>query len=196
MANWANLMFRARMFAANEPGFLANQHIEVVNLNGGHLGYCLAIGLNLANPDGRDAADFHAALLLFCYQLRDLGVGHVPFNPAPHHPDPLIAGPGVLAGNAAAAAPGGGLPPNDAQDDHDFVEIIGGVDPVHGPWLVDHDFVEIVGGVHPLHGPWVEEPGEVEINEQPVQGLLEEELMDMNIPNWDIDFEFNLDLLQ
>jgi hypothetical protein len=202
MANWPDLMFRARVFAATEPGFLANHFLELVALNGGPLGYSLNLGVNLATPEGRGTADFHAALALFCYQLRDLGVGHIPFNPAPHHPDPLIAGPDIVAGNAAAAVPGGGPPPHEDQEDHDFVEIIGGVDPVHGPWLVDHDFVEIVGGVHPILGPWVEGPDVAVLDNQPVEDILPMDgLADMeleDIPNWDPDlnFDFDLDLLQ
>jgi hypothetical protein len=147
MANWPDLMFRARVFAANEPGFLANQFLELVALNGGPLGYSLNVGVNLATPEGRAMADFHAALALFCYQLRDLGVGHLPFQPVAQN---NVAGPVVPD---APGAPGGAAPP--AADDN-FVEIIGGVHPVHGPWVVDHDFVEIIGGVHPVHGPWVE----------------------------------------
>jgi hypothetical protein len=148
-------MFWARMFAATEPGFLANQHIEVVNLNGGHLGYCLAIGLNFATPEGRDAVNYQAALLIFCYQLRDLGVGHIPFNPAPHHPDP--AGPGAMQGGLAGDAHD--VPANAGQGpvDHDFVQILGGVHPVFGAWVEpEEEEVVIVGGVHPVHGPWVE----------------------------------------
>jgi hypothetical protein len=147
MANWPDLMFRARVFAANEPGFLANNFLELVALNGGPLGYSLNIGVNIATPEGRATADFHAALALFCYQLRDLGVGHLPFQPAPQNNvvGPMVANvPGVPAGAAPPAAA------------DDFVEIVGGVHPVHGPWVVDHDFVEVLGGVHPVHGPWVE----------------------------------------
>jgi hypothetical protein len=140
-------MFRARVFAANEPGFLANNFLELVALNGGPLGYSLNIGVNLATPEGRSTADFHAALALFCYQLRDLGVGHLPYHPAPQN----NVG-GLVAANAPVA-PAGAAPP---AVDADFVEIIGGVHPVHGPWVVDHDFVEVLGGVHPIHGPWVE----------------------------------------
>jgi hypothetical protein len=154
MANWPELMFRARMFVATEPGFLANQHIEVVNLNGGHLGYCLAIGVNLATPEGRGNADYQAALLMFCYQLRDLGVGHLPFNPAPNHPVPP----------AGLGAPGGPVGPvfgdpagPEVAVDHDFVQILGGVHPVFGAWVEpEEEEVIVVGGVHPIHGPWIE----------------------------------------
>jgi hypothetical protein len=95
--------------------------------------------------------------------------------------------------------PGGG---NQPDVDNDFVEIIGGVDPVHGPWLVDHDFVEIVGGVHPILGPWVEGQEEAAPDNQPIEddfpmdGLVGDLLED--IPDWDpnLNFEFDLDLLQ
>jgi hypothetical protein len=40
-------------------------------------------------------------------------------------------------------------------EDNDFVEVIGGVHPIHGPWVVDHDFVEVIGGIHP-YCQWVE----------------------------------------
>jgi hypothetical protein len=156
MANWPDLMFRARMFVATEPGFLANQHIEMVNLNGGHLGYCLAIGLNLATPEGRNAADYHAALLMFCYQLRDLGVGHLPFDPAPHHPVPPVGGPGGAPGGPVGPVPGGPVGPV-PEIDQDFVQILGGVHPIFGAWVEpEEEEVIVIGGVHPLHGPWVE----------------------------------------
>jgi hypothetical protein len=148
MADWADLHFRARVHAANEPGFLAAQFLEFVNLHGGHLGLCINLGLDLATPAGRESANFYAALILFCYDLCALGVGHLPYHPAPHN--------GGNPGPAAAAAPAVPVDANPPQEDGDFVEIIGGVHPVHGPWVVDHDFVEVIGGVHPVHGPWVE----------------------------------------
>jgi hypothetical protein len=152
MADWAHLHFRARQHAATEPGFLAIRHLEAVNLHGGHLGFCVALGINLATPAGRAAADFHAALIMFCHDRCAAGVGHLPYNPVPLNLGPM--GP-VIAGPAEGAPGGhGGGPPPDV--DHDFVEVIGGVHPVHGPWAVDNDFVEVIGGVHPVHGPWVE----------------------------------------
>jgi hypothetical protein len=156
MADWAALHFRARAHAATEPGFLAARHLELVTLSGGHLGYCLHIGIDLATPAGRNSANFHAALIMFCWELCSRGVGHVPYNPAPMNlgpVGPIAVGP---AGGVPGDAPGGqgGAPPPDV--DHDFVEVIGGVHPVHGPWAVDNDFVEIIGGVDPVHGPWVE----------------------------------------
>jgi hypothetical protein len=154
MADWANLFFQARLHAAHEPGFLAVRHLELVALNGGHTGFCLNLGINLATPEGREAATFHAALIIFCWELCHLGVGHLPYHPAPHNFGPL----GPVAA-AAPAAPPVHDPPAAPVDDG-FVEIIGGVHPVHGPWVVDHDFVEVLGGVHPIHGPWVEAPGE------------------------------------
>jgi hypothetical protein len=174
MANWPDLMFRARVFAANEPGFLANNFLELVSLNGGPLGYTLNIGVDLATPEGRAMADFHAALALFCYQLRDLGVGHLPY-----HPVPLNIG--AVPVNVPGPHPG----PDAQAADADFVEIIGGVHPVHGPWLVDHDFVEIIGGVDPIHGPWVEGPGGpvAQPGEQFPNAGLED------LPNLDLDFE-------
>jgi hypothetical protein len=156
MAEWVNLHFRARHHAATEPNFRAARHLETVALHGGHLGYCLALGLDLATPEGRAAANFHAALIIFCYDLCAQGVGHLQYNPAPLNLGPL----GAIAAGPAVGGPGGVPagqdvgPPPDVDDG--FVEIIGGVDPVNGPWAVDHDFVEIVGGVDPIHGPWVE----------------------------------------
>jgi hypothetical protein len=152
---WANLHYRARLHAATEPGFLAVRHLERVTLYGGHLGFCLALGMDLASPEGRAAVNFHAALIMFCQDLCAQGVGHLPYNPAPLNQGPM----GPVAGPAAGPpgdAPGGqgGAPPPNADDD--FVEVIGGVDPVHGPWAVDNDFVEVIGGVDPVHGPWVE----------------------------------------
>jgi hypothetical protein len=173
MANWPDLMFRARVFAANEPGFLANTFLELVALNGGPLGYSLNIGVNIATPEGRATADFHAALAIFCYQLRDLGVGHLPYHPAPNN------GAGPILANAQWAPAGPDPPAADA----DFVEIVGGVHPIHGPWVVDHDCVEILGGIHPIHGPWVEGPGE-----QPANAGLND------LP--DLGPGFNMDLLQ
>jgi hypothetical protein len=153
MANWPDLMFRARVFAANEPGFLANHFLELVALNGGPLGYSLNTGVNLATPEGRSTADFHAALALFCYQLRDLGVGHLPFNPALNHPAPLVPGPG----GPADPVVGGPAGPDEGHVDHDFVQVLGGVHPVFGAWVEpEEEEVIIVGGVHPIHGPWVE----------------------------------------
>jgi hypothetical protein len=151
---WANLHYRARLHAATEPGFLAVRYLETVSLHGGHLGFCLALGLDLASPEGRAATNFHAALIMFCHDLCAQGVGHLPYNPAPLNVGPLgpiVAGP---AEGGPGDAPAGGAPLPDV--DHDFVEVIGGVHPIHGPWVVDNDFVEIVGGVHPVHGPWVE----------------------------------------
>jgi hypothetical protein len=156
MADWAHLHFRARQHAATEPGFRAIRHLEMVNLHGGHLGFCVALGINLATPAGRAAADFHAALILFCFDLCAQGVGHMQYNPAPLNLGPI----GPVADAPGGGAPGGGpggpgnVPPADI--DHDFVEIVGGVDPVNGPWVEDHDFVEIIGGIHPVLGPWVE----------------------------------------
>jgi hypothetical protein len=194
MVNWPNLHFQARLHAAHEPGFLATRHLELVALNGGHLGFCLNLGLDLATPQGQEAASFQAALIMFCHELCALGIGHLPYQPAPHNLGPL--GPIVAPAVAAAEVPGGEHHPD---VDHDFVEIVGGVDPVHGPWLVDHDFVEIVGGVHPILGPWVEGQEEAVADNQPVDddlpmdGLIGEVLGDIN---WDPDLEFDLDLLQ
>jgi hypothetical protein len=155
MAHWGNLHFRARQHAATVPGFRAIQHLELVTLHGGHLGFCLALGLDMATPEGRAAADFHAALVIFCYQLCAQGVGHLQYNPAPLNVGPM--GPAVGAAHAAGGPDGnGGGPPPDDDDDHDFVEVVGGVHPIHGPWVVDNDFVEIIGGFDPVHGPWVE----------------------------------------
>jgi hypothetical protein len=150
---WANLHYRARLHAATEPGFLAVRHLEMVTLHGGHLGFCMALGLDLATPEGRAAMNFHAALIIFCYDLCSRGVGHLPYNPAPLNQGFVAAGP---AGEPPGNAPGGqgGAPPPNVDDD--FVEVIGGVDPVHGPWAVDNDFVEVIGGIDPIHGPWVE----------------------------------------
>jgi hypothetical protein len=162
MANWVDLHFRARVHAANEPGFLAAPFLEFVALNGGHLGFCLNLGLDLATPAGREAANFYAALILFCHDLCALGVGHLPYHPAPHNgggPVPVVA--------AAPEVPVGENHPVD----NDFVEIIGGVHPIHGPWVVDHDFVEILGGVHPIHGPWVEgNPPAADVGNHPPVG--------------------------
>jgi hypothetical protein len=170
-----------------EPGFLAVRHLELVNLNGGHLGFCLNLGINLATPEGQAAATFQAALIMLCHDLCAQGIGHLPYRPAPPNVGPL--GP-IVAAAAAQEVP---VQANLPDVDGDFVEIIGGVDPVHGPWIVDHDFVEIVGGVHPILGPWVEGPEEAAVNEQPVEDILAEELL--NIPDGDLDFEFDPDLL-
>jgi hypothetical protein len=151
---WADLHYRARLHAATEPGFLAVRHLEMVTLRGGHLGFCLALGLDLATPAGRAAANFHAALIMFCHDLCAQGIGHLPYNPAPLNlgpMGPIAAGPAEGPGGVPGGQ--GNAPP---EVDHDFVEIVGGVDPVHGPWVVDHDFVEVIGGVDPVHGPWVE----------------------------------------
>jgi hypothetical protein len=196
MADWANLNFQARLHAANEPGFLAVRHLELVALNGGHLGFCLNLGIDLVTPAGREAASFHAALIMFCWELCQQGIGHLPYHPAPWNMGPMgpiAAGPvngpagGPLGGQAEAAPP-----------DDDFVEIIGGVDPVHGPWVVDHDFVEIVGGFDPVHGPWVEGQGEVAPNpeQQPIEDvgfLFGDDLGDEL--HLDMDFELDLNLL-
>jgi hypothetical protein len=153
---WANLHYQARRHAATEPGFLAVRHLERVTLYGGHLGFCLALGLDLATPEGRAAVNFHAALIMFCHDLCAQGVGHLPYNPAPLNLGPMAPLGAAPVGGGPGNAPGGqdGGPPPDV--DHDFVEVVGGVHPVHGPWAVDNDFVEIVGGVDPIHGPWVE----------------------------------------
>jgi hypothetical protein len=42
---------------------------------------------------GREAADFYAALTLFCHGLLDVGLGHLPFNPRP----PLVPVPELEA---------------------------------------------------------------------------------------------------
>jgi hypothetical protein len=205
MADWANLFFQARLHAANEPGFLAIRHLELVTLNGGHVGFCLNLGLNLATPAGRDAANFHAALIIFCWELCQQGLGNIPYHPAPfnHGPmGPVAAGP---VNGPAAGLPeeqGGVAPPED-----DFVEIIGGVHPVHGPWVVDHDFVEIIGGVHPVHGPWVEvEPPAANMDfdfpAAEIDALANELWQQPNQegvgepPILDVDLDFDLNLLQ
>jgi hypothetical protein len=170
---WANLHYRARHHAATEPGFLAVRHLEMVTLHGGHLGFCLALGLDLATPEGRAAMNFHAALIMFCHDLCSQGVGHLPYNPVPLNLGPAAAGPvGEPPGNAPGGQGGAPLP----DIDNDFVEVVGGVHPVHGPWVVDNDFVEIIGGVDPVHGPWVEGgpplgaggllPGDIELLDQ------------------------------
>jgi hypothetical protein len=192
MVNWAAVHFQARLHAAVEPGFLAIRHLELVTLNGGHLGYCLQLGINLATPEGQEAAAFQLALISFCYELCAQGVGHLQYNPVPNNLGPH--GPQAAVAPVAPVIPG---PPVD----HDFVEIIGGVHPVHGPWVEDHDFVEILGGVHPIHGPWVEAPGgavpppgepapNAGLDDFPELGLdLDEELGD---PIGDLDFDLNL----
>jgi hypothetical protein len=151
MAHWENLHFRARQHAATVPGFRALHHLELVTLHGGHLGFCIALGLDMATPEGRAAADFHAALIILCHDLCARGVGHMPYNPAPLNVGPM--GP-IIAGPAGGDPGAPDAPQPDV--DHDFVEVVGGVHPIHGPWVVDHDFVEVIGGVDPIHGPWVE----------------------------------------
>jgi hypothetical protein len=188
MANWPQLHFQARLHAAHEPGFLAARHLELVTLNGGHLGFCLNLGINLDTPAGREAANFQAALIMFCWELCQQGVGHLPYNPAPPNHGPM--GPIAAAGPVAQDLP---APPVD----NDFVEIIGGVHPIHGPWVVDHDFVEIIGGVDPIHGPWVEGPGEVQPEVQlPNVGLDDVGLIlgaDLGDDiDWNVDFDLDL----
>jgi hypothetical protein len=185
MANWPHLHFQARLHAAMEPGFLAIRHLELVALHGGHLGYCLNLNIDMATPEGREAASFQAALMMFCFELCALGIGHLPYQPAP-----LNIGPqGPIVANAPVVPPGANPPP---AEDGDFVEIVGGVHPVHGPWVVDHDFVEVLGGVHPIHGPWVEGPGGPVL--QPGEQFPNAGFDDL--PDIDLDFDFNLDLLQ
>jgi hypothetical protein len=171
-----------------EPGFLAIHHLEVVALHGGHLGYCLNLGINLATPAGQEAANFQAALILFCWELCHLGVGHLPYQPAPFNVGP----PGPHAAAAPEAPADANIPPAD----EDFVEIIGGVHPIHGPWVVDHDFVEIIGGVHPVHGPWVEGAPLADVGEQPNQedfgNLLELDLNAGDFVDWNGDFDVDL----
>jgi hypothetical protein len=192
MVNWPNLHFQARLHAAHEPGFLATRHLELVALNGGHTGFCLNLGIDFATPQGQEAASFQAALIMLCHELCTLGIGHLPYQPAPMNVGPQ--GP-IVDAHPAPAAQGPPAPP----EDNDFVEIVGGVHPIHGPWVVDHDFVEIIGGVDPIHGPWAEGPGEVQPEEQPPNVGLDD--FDLNLDddlgaeiNWDADFD--LDLLQ
>jgi hypothetical protein len=199
MADWANLYFQARLHAAHEPGFLAVRHLELVALNGGHVGFCLNLGINLATPVGREAANFHAALIIFCHELCAMGVGHLPYHPAPHNVGPqgplVVDAPQVPAGD------------NHPEVDQDFVEVIGGVHPVHGPWVVDHDFVEIIGGVDPVHGPWVEGGPPVanmdfDFPAEEIDALANELWQQPNQENngeppiLDFNFDFDLDLLQ
>jgi hypothetical protein len=199
MVNWVELHFQARLHAAVEPGFLAIRHLELVTLNGGHLGYCLHLGIDLATPEGQEAAAFQLALIAFCYELCSQGVGHLPYHPAPLNVGPL--------GLPAAVAP---VPPvapavPEPPVDNDFVEVIGGFHPIHGPWVVDHDFVEIIGGVHPVHGPWVE--GELpaadvdfDFPAAEIDALAAELLQQPNQENvgepQNLAFDFDLDLLQ
>jgi hypothetical protein len=190
MVNWVAIHFQARLHAAAEPGFLATQHLELVTLHGGHIGYCLQLGINLATPEGQEAAAFQLALMLFCHELCAQGVGHLPYNPAPLNVGPL--GPNLAAvpmGPVVPPAPAAPVNPEPPVD-NDFVEIIGGVHPIHGPWVVDHDFVEIIGGFDPIHGPWVEAPGVPQPEEQPPNAGLND------FPAIDLDFEFDLNLLQ
>jgi hypothetical protein len=189
MADWANLYFQARLHAAHEPGFLAVRHLELVALNGGHVGFCLNLGIDLATPAGRDAASFHGALIIFCHELCAMGVGHLPYHPAPQNVGPQ--------GPIVEAAPGGPVGENPPDVDNDFVEIVGGVHPVHGPWVVDHDFVEVIGGFHPIHGPWVEGPGEAVPNQDPQVDLanFEELINDVDpgdLIDWNADFDADL----
>jgi hypothetical protein len=179
MANWAQLHFQARMHAAHEPGFLATRHLELVALNGGHLGFCLNLGINLETPEGREAASFQAALIMFCWELCQQGLGHLPYHPAPPNHGPM--------GLVAAVGPAAQDPPAPPED-NDFVEIIRGVHPIHGPWVVDHDFVEVLGGIHPFHGPWVEGPGEAVA--QPGEQLPNAGMADL--PNLDLAFDDEL----
>jgi hypothetical protein len=191
MVNWPNLHFQARLHAAHEPGFLATRHLELVALNGGHLGFCLNLGIDLATPQGQEAASFQAALIMLCHELCSLGIGHLPYQPAPHNVGPL--GPIAAVAPVVPAAP-------EAPVDNDFVEVIGGVHPIHGPWVVDHDFVEVLGGVHPIHGPWVEAPVEAVVppeEQLPNAGLLD--LPDLNFDanpddliDWNLDFDLDL----
>jgi hypothetical protein len=203
MADWAHLFFQARLHAAHEPGFLAVRHLELVALNGGHVGFCINLGIDMATPAGREAANFHAALIIFCWELCQQGLGHLPYHPAPFNHGPM--GPIAAGPPEDFIAPPAHDPPVPPADE-DFVEIVGGVHPVHGPWAVDHDFVEIVGGFDPVHGPWVEGPGEDVPNqdgqlldvagggegngdgELPLQGMEDGELPDPN----DWDFDINL----
>jgi hypothetical protein len=191
MANWGQLHFQARLHAAHEPGFIATRHLELVALNGGHLGFCLNLGINMATPEGRDAASFQAALILFCWDLCQQGVGHLPYNPAPfnHGPQgPIAVDPPVV--------PAAVVPPAPAED-IDFVEVIGGIHPIHGPWVVDHDFVEVIGGFDPIHGPWVEGQEEVVPNqeEQPALADIEDLLVNVDpgdLIDWNGDFDVDM----
>jgi hypothetical protein len=191
MADWANLFFQARLHAAHEPGFLATRHLELVALNGGHVGFCLNLGLNLATPAGREAANFHAALIIFCWELCQQGVGHLPYHPAPHNFGPLgpiAAGPPVVPDAVILPAPA---------EDQDFVEVIGGVHPINGPWVVDHDFVEVIGGFDPIHGPWVEGQGEDVPNQEQQPDLDDIENLLNNVDpgdliDWNGDFDVDM----
>lgn len=115
-------------------------------------------------------------------------MGHLPYNPAPFNAGPQ--------GPNAAAAPEAPVNAHIPPADEDFVEIIGGVHPINGPWVVDHDFVEIIGGVHPILGPWVE--GAPPVNDPEVQPNQELNLDGLlgDLPDPPIDFDFDLDLLQ
>jgi hypothetical protein len=191
MADWGNLHFQARLHAAHEPGFLAIRHLELVALNGGHLGFCINLGLDLATPVGREAASFQAALIMFCWELCQQGVGHLPYHPAPFNHGPL----GPIAAGAPNDPPAHNPPAPPV--DNDFVEIVGGVHPVHGPWVVDHDFVEIVGGFDPVHGPWVE--GQAEgapvPEQQPNNEAGQGHIVPQELLEWDPDLDFDLNLL-
>jgi hypothetical protein len=142
MADWPDLHFRARLYAANDPDFIPEGFLQLVNLNGGHVGLCQVLELDPHDPAGQDRANFFAALIILCYELCAQGRGDVPYVPVPLIVLPQVAPEGGGAVNQPLGQVGDQAIDQEVQinaDGHeDDVEIIGGFHPDYGPWLEDN----------------------------------------------------------
>jgi hypothetical protein len=139
--NLSELMRQARMFLAQNPGFIPLHHVEEVSYYGNVDVYVMARGVDVTTPEGNSILNWEAALYLVCRQLCDMGVGDRPFQPHPYLHDPIIVAEEEEAGaeNFEAAAGQGGdqpehLVPGQGAAAPPPVEAGDGVQ-IHGPFV-------------------------------------------------------------
>jgi hypothetical protein len=106
MSHWARLFFMARRHLAATPGLRPIDFVTLVHTCGNFLDYTIACGFDIQTVAGGQAADFYCALYTVCRERCDMGLGHLPYNPAPFN--------GVVAGAEVPA--GGHVPPGPPPD--------------------------------------------------------------------------------
>jgi hypothetical protein len=81
--DWEALLYRARVYMAQTPGFLPLRYVETFHLHGGLPGFMLFSGSNLATLEGRMAANFQVALYLVSMEVVMQGAGGRRYLPTP-----------------------------------------------------------------------------------------------------------------
>jgi hypothetical protein len=122
----------ARRHLANTPGLRPIDFVTLVHTCGNFLDYTIACGFDIQTVAGGQAADFYCALYTVCRERCDMGLGHLPYNPAPFNG--IVAGAEVPVGGQAYHGP----PPDQAGAP------VPPPPPDHGP----HDHGAGPGGLH------------------------------------------------